>query len=121
MDQKKLALIHIIKKELKLTDEEYRKILKDAAGVTTAKDLDVRKFRKLMNVFVRSKHYRAHPDAITLKQLLFIKGLCRDVSWSGDHLTNFLSKYYHKPTLDALNKREASKVIESLKRIKDHL
>lgn len=49
IDQKKLALIHIVKKELQLSDEEYRHILFKAVGVHSAKELDERKFSKLMN------------------------------------------------------------------------
>ena len=33
MDRNKLALIHIVKKELALSDEEYRAILRREAGV----------------------------------------------------------------------------------------
>ena len=40
IDHKKLAVIHIVKRELGLSDEEYRNILHTAAGVQSAKDLD---------------------------------------------------------------------------------
>jgi len=46
MDRKKLAIVHIVKKELNLSDEEYRSILQQAAGVSSARDLDDEKFRK---------------------------------------------------------------------------
>ena len=65
MDIKKLAAIHIVKKELKLSDEEYRNILKEVTGVSSAKELDDDKFRKLMNFFVRSKYYRINPFNLT--------------------------------------------------------
>ena len=32
IDQKKLAVIHFVKKELGLTDQEYRDILEEMAG-----------------------------------------------------------------------------------------
>lgn len=120
MDQKKLALIHIIKKELGLSDEEYRGILREAAGVETAKDLDGQKFRKLMNFFVRSRHYQVNPHGLTLRQKMFINNLVHDLRWEDDHLKNFLEKYYHKGEVDHLTKQEAMKVIESLKNIKSH-
>lgn len=120
IDKKKLALIHIIKKELGLSDAAYRDILNKAVGVTSAKDLDEDSFRKLMNYFVRSRHYRAAPNAITLRQKMFIKNLVRDIGWDEKHFGNFIHKYYHKKIADELTKREAMKVIESLKNISAH-
>ena len=38
MDKKKLAVIHIVKRELSLSDDEYRDILERVAGVRSAKD-----------------------------------------------------------------------------------
>ncbi len=115
MDQKKLALIHIIKKELGLSQAEYRRILREAAGVSSAKDLDEPKFRKLMNYFVRSRHYRASKDGVTLRQKMFIRGLAGRLDWSRDHIDNFIRKYYHESGLDALSRKEAGKLIEALK------
>ena len=120
MDKKKLALIHIIKKELKLSDREYRDILVRAAGVRSAKYLDEEKFRKLMNYFVRSKHYRINPQGLTIKQKLYIKYLLDEIGWSEDHSRNFLHKYYRVSAIDSLTKKQAIKVIESLKNIKQH-
>jgi len=120
MDKKKLAVVHIVKKELNLSDEEYRHILRDATGVETAKDLDDRKFRKLMNVFMRSKLYRRHSNGITLRQKYFIRNLYEELGWDEEHFENFLKKYRHKGRLDEMTKKEASKVIVSLKSIKEH-
>ncbi|MFO8052882.1 MAG: phage protein GemA/Gp16 family protein [Candidatus Omnitrophota bacterium] len=119
IDKKKLALIHIVKKELGLDDNQYRKILKEAAGVTSAKDLDRSGFRKLMNYFVRSRHYQPRPKGLTIRQKIFIKVLAQNLDWGKKHLNNFVHKYYHKNNLDQLNKKEASKLIESLKSIKE--
>ncbi|MFH1459472.1 MAG: phage protein GemA/Gp16 family protein [Candidatus Omnitrophota bacterium] len=120
LDQKKLALIHIIKKELKLNDREYRDILTQAAGVRSAKDLTPGTFRKLMRFFVRSKYYRESSYAITLKQKMYIDFLAKQLGWSQEHLDNFIHKYYHKLHRDYLNKKEAAKVIESLKNVRSH-
>lgn len=120
MDKKKLAVIHIVKKELDLSDSEYRDILEKTAGVRSAKDLDAKGFRKLMHYFVRSRHYRAGRDTITLRQKMFIKHLQVQAGWNDEHLTNFLKKYYKKEMLDTFTKKEASKVIESLKNVIKH-
>jgi len=115
-----LALIHIIKKELKLSDSEYRSILKQAAGVDSAKELDEEKFRKLMHFFVRSKHYRLNPYGLTIKQKLYIEYLANKLGWKKGHLDNFINKYYHKLGVDKLTRKEAMKAIESLKHVREH-
>ncbi len=120
MDRKKLAVIHIVKKELNLSDAEYKNILQQVAGVESAKELDDLKFRKLMNFFVRSKYYQVNPYGLTIKQKLYIKYLAKEISWEEEHLNNFVHKYYHKSDLDKLTRREAIKVIESLKAIRQH-
>ena len=120
MDKKKIALVHIIKKELNLSDEEYRDILWKAAGVRSSKDLDEQKFRKLMNFFVRSKYYQVNKFGLTMRQKLYIKYLTQELGWELEHLNNFIHKYYHESNIDSLSKKEAIKVIESLKHIRQH-
>ncbi|MDD5585088.1 MAG: DUF1018 domain-containing protein [Candidatus Omnitrophica bacterium] len=120
MDKKKLALIHIVKKELGLSDEEYRTILNAAVGVNSAKELDDEKFRTLMNYFVRSSHYRVNPYGLTIRQKVLIKALVQALAWDENHFSNFLQKYYHKRSIENLTKNEAIKLIESLKNIKEH-
>ena len=120
LDRRKIALIHIVKKELKIGDEEYRCILKRIAGVESSRDLDENKFRKLMYFFVRSDYYRVNAFGMTLKQKLFIKALARQLGWDPDHLTNFIRKYYRREGLDFLTRKEASNLIESLKAIRAH-
>lgn len=120
IDRKKLALIHIIKKELNLSDTEYRNILKEATGTRSAKELDEEKFKKLMYYFVRSRHYRLNPFGLTIRQKLFINYLAQQIGWTAEHLGNFIHKYYHKLNVDRLTRQEAIKLIESLKNIGKH-
>ncbi len=120
MDKKKLALIHIIKKELNLSDQDYRDMLYKAAGVHSAKDLTEEKFKKLMNYFVRSQHYHVNRHGMTIKQKFYIQHLLKDTGWSQEHIRNFLHKYYHIENPEALTKVQASHFIESLKHILAH-
>lgn len=120
LDRKKLALIHIVKKELGLSDQDYRCILGRIAGVESSKDLDEAGFRKLMRYFVRSDYFRANSFGLTLKQKLFIKALARDLGWDPAHLRSFVRKYYQRDGLEALDRKAASKLIESLKAIREH-
>jgi Bacteriophage Mu, GemA protein len=120
VDHKKLAVIHIVKRELGLSDDEYRDILQRETGVRSAKDLDEMGFRRLMRFFAASSHYRINQYGLTFRQKLFVRHLLDDLGWDADHFRNFLNKYYHKTEVDELTKREASKVIESLKNILMH-
>ncbi len=120
LDHKKLAVIHIVKKELGLTDQEYRDALEKITGVRSARELDERGFRTLMRHFAKSRHYRVNARGLTFRQQLFIKHLVDDLGWEETHFRNFLRKYYKQEAVAALSRREASKVIESLKQILAH-
>jgi len=120
MDRKKLAVIHIVKRELGLSDQEYRNILQRVTGVRSAKDMDEEGFRRLMRYFAGSKHYRINQYGMTFRQKLYIKHLAGDLGWDVRHFRNFLKKYYKKTDIAMLTKKEAGKVIQSLKKIIKH-
>lgn len=73
-----------------------------------------------MKYFVRSPYYLVNPFGLTIKQKLYIKYLAKQMGWSDEHLKNFVTKYYHKNYIDRLTRREAIKVIESLKNVRQH-
>ncbi len=120
LDNKKLAVIHIVKKELGLTDQEYRDQLEAITGVRSAKCLDERGFRKLMGYFARSKFYRISQDGITFRQKMYIKSLQDQLRWREPHFVNFLKKYYKKSGIHTFTKKEAANLIESLKKVLEH-
>ncbi len=120
LDRKKLALIHIIKRDLGLSDTEYRDTLEKVTGVRSARELDVQGFGKLLRYFARSRHYIVQPGGLTYRQKMFIESLRHDLGWQREHLQNFLKKYFHKSAVQTLTKKEASKVIESLKNVRKH-
>ena len=117
MDRKKLALIHIVKKELNLSDEEYRGTLRSVAGVDSAKDLTDATFRLLLRHFIRSRHYVINRHGLTLRQKLYIGHLQQSLLWTDDHLANFLRKYFKRDGLAMLTRAEASKAIVALRHI----
>ena len=65
---KKLVVIHIVKRELGLSDQEYRDIMEHACGERSDRDLDEAGFRKLMRVFDRSKYCWVNRQGLTLRQ-----------------------------------------------------
>jgi hypothetical protein len=120
LNKKKLAVIHIVKKELGLSDREYRDKLEEITGVRSAKYLDEPGFRRLMNYFARSKYYRANQKGITFRQKMYIKELKDKLNWQESHFVNFMKKYYRKLDINFLTRKEAVKVIESLKNVLEH-
>lgn len=120
LDKKKLALIHIVKRELNLSDQEYRDILQQVTDVRSAKDLDEKAFNRLLRYFARSKRYRINRYGLTFRQKYFTRHLLDDLHWDEEHYHNFLQKYYQKTGIEDLTKEDASKVIESLNNIMEH-
>lgn len=118
MDRRRLAVIHIIKKELGLSDGAYRDTLQTVAGVSSARDLDDAGFRRLMRHLVRSGRYIVQPGGLTLRQKLYLEQLAASSGWTPEHLRHFILKYYHVPDLTHLSKQQASHAIESLKHVR---
>ena len=117
MDRRKLALIHIVKRELKLSDKEYHRILREEAHVTSSKDLTEEGFRRLMRHLVKSRHYVVNRNGLTLRQKLYIEHLRGELGWDAEHLSNFLHKYFKQANSTALSRLEASHAITALKHI----
>lgn len=114
MDRKKLALIHIVKREMGLSDEEYRAILRREAGVESSKDLTDASFRQLMRFMVRSRYYLLNRKGLTLRQKLYIDHLQQALGWDSGHLANYLHKYFKCDGVTALTRADASKAILAL-------
>ena len=117
MDKKKLAVIHIVKRELSLSDDEYRNILERVAGVRSAKDLTDDQFYKLMHYFVRTRHYRVTGKGITLRQKYYIRQLKERLQWDDSHFQNYIHKYFHNRDLSTYTRHDASNLIVALKAI----
>ena len=114
MDRKKLAVIHIVKKELSLSDDEYRNILERITGVRSAKDLTDSQFHKLMRYFVRTRHYRVTNGGMTLRQKYYIRQLKERLQWDDSHFQNYIYKYFHKRELNTYTRYDASNLIVAL-------
>ena len=61
---KKIAVIHKIKNDLKISEEEYRKILKESAGVISSKELDEIGYKKVIKAYMKSKYYQEKTGSI---------------------------------------------------------
>ena len=117
MDKKKLAVIHIVKRELSLSDNEYRNTLERVSGVRSAKDLTDDQFHKLMRYFVRTRHYRTANKGITLRQKYYIRQLKERLQWDDSHFQNYIHKYFHNRDLNTYTRHDASNLIVALKSV----
>lgn len=111
LDKKKLAVIHIVKKELGFSDREYSDQLEELTGVRSAKYLDEHGFRRLMNYFARSKYYRINQQGLTFRQKMYIKDLKDQLNWQESHFVNFLKKYYKKSDIHNLTEKRLQKLL----------
>ena len=117
MDKKKLAVIHIVKRELSLSDDEYRNTLERVSGVRSAKDLTDDQFHKLMRYFVRTRHYRTANKGITLRQKYYIRQLKERLQWDDSHFQNYIHKYFHNRDLNSYTRHDTSNLIVALKAV----
>lgn len=82
----KLKLIHVARRELELTEDAYREILRHHGGVESAKDLDDDGFKRVIDCFralgfwIKRKWEQTRPrdpdDLPTPGQLKVIEHLC---------------------------------------------
>ena len=114
---KKIAVIHKIKNDLKISEEEYRKILKESAGVISSKELDEIGYKKVIKAFMKSKYFQEKTGSITLKQKYYINSLFLKLKWDKTHTLNYIKKYFHVDGIEKMDKKTASKLIVALNNI----
>lgn len=119
IDNKKIALIHAVKKECNMSDDDYRELLKESAGVNSSKELDEQGFKKVMQYFAKTVHFKKEKNGITLKQKMFIDSLKKKLKWEKEHFDNYVKKYYHKDNIEEMSKKDGSHLIISLKKIEE--
>ena len=128
----KLRLIHVGRRDLKLTEEAYREILRHHGGVESAKDLDDEGFKrvvdcmKALGFWVKRKWEQTRPrdagDLPTPGQLKVIEHLWTDLAEyvPGAGQTSFRRGFYRERlkirALGPQTRAEANRVIEVLKR-----
>lgn len=113
-----LAKIHIAKKELGLDDATYRSILWDRYGKESSVDLSERQTADLIDLF-RQKGWR--PASAAQRGLIYALWRRLETDGALGHpgeaaLASFVEHATGKDNLRRLTVREASRVIERLKR-----
>lgn len=127
LSNKQIVLLHVLKKQNDLQDNEYRDLLEQSAGVSSADELDNQGFNQVLafmealgyevNRPEPSPQFGSRPGMATPKQIDFIYGLSRKVFGGNNesafhHWLEHMFRVSHPRFLDQAT---ASKAIEGLK------
>ena len=119
VDRNKIALIHAAKAEIKMTEDNYRTVLKSRFNVTTSKDLTIPQFKALMEIFEKLGYKSKY---LTRKQLSNILNKAK-IYWGKDfnkELKAFIKKQPgQEKQLGRLLVKEAQDVINGLDKMID--
>ena len=126
LTRKQTALIHVARKQLVLSDERYRYILRKMAGVESAKDLDQTGFELVMKAmmalgfrsdFTRT-FYTHRAGMATPAQVTRIRALWGEfatVDDSGTALNRWLERTFKVSALRFVTEEQAAKAIRALR------
>ena len=126
LSRKQLALIHVAKKQLGLSDGDYRMILLNSAGVETARDLDtggldavMRRFQALGFTPSANPHcYGPRPGMATTAQVGAIRAQWREYT-DGEGTDSSLGRWLFRTCgvshVRFLTSSDASKAITGLR------
>ncbi|WP_159585850.1 regulatory protein GemA [Chelativorans xinjiangense] len=123
---KKIALLHVAKRQLGLDDDAYRDILKRWGGVETSRELEPLGFEKVMICLKElgfqstgaKRNFGDRPGMATPPQVALIRRLWAqyDPDDQGEaHLNAWLHKYHHVSVLRFVSAEKAASVIPALK------
>lgn len=123
---KKIALLHVAKKQLALVDDDYRAILIRIAGVDSAADLSELDFERVLAEFNRlgfrstgaARHFGHRPGFATPAQVRLIRELWRE--YHGDDpaesaLNSWLAHYHRVSALRFVSADAARAILPGLK------
>jgi phage gp16-like protein len=121
-------LIHLARRRLELTEEDYRALLQRVAGVASSNDLDgdagvnavMQEFGRLgFKTVQQAPKYGERWGWATQKQLDLIRSLWRKYAGTEEEagLERFLEKQFKVTSLRFLDFRTAQKVITTFKRM----
>jgi phage gp16-like protein len=125
MTPKQIALIKVAKRQLALTDDQYRALLLWAGEVESAKDLDAAGFERVMGYLTRlgfksdwtKRTFGDRPGMASPKQVDLIRDLWRQYSGADDAaaLGKWLERSYRVSSLRFVDAPTAQKAINGLR------
>ena len=131
ISSKQLALIHVARQKLRLSDETYRTALAQIAGVESSTQLDQGGFEAMMGLFEylgfrptvpQGKNYGARPGMASFAQIELIRALWREYTRgayeSEAELNKWLLRSFKVSSLRFLTAEGARSAITALKKMK---
>ncbi|MBU3032380.1 regulatory protein GemA [Paracoccus marinaquae] len=128
--RKQIALLHVAKSRLGLSDDTYRTALAQIAGVTCSTELDGPGFDAMMGLFqylgfepvkAQGQNYGARPGMASFAQIELIRALWREYTsrQAGEaELNKWLLRCFKVSSLRFLTAGAAPKAITALKAMK---
>lgn len=130
LNKRQIALLHVGKNKLNMSDAEYRCALIELAGVTSSLELDWAGFELILAYFEwrgftpskpRGPNYGERPGMASFAQIELIRALWHE--WTQgkgteDSLNTWLERVFRVSSLRFLKAETAPKVITALKAMK---
>lgn len=130
LNRKQIALLHVAKARLSMSDHSYTSALVELAGVTSSTELDQDGFTLVMGFFewrgfapeqAKGPSYGERPGMASFAQLELIRTLWREFTrGKGDEasLSKWLERTFKVSSLRFLTKGDGQKAITALKAMK---
>lgn len=127
LSKRQIALIHVARKKLKLSDSAYRTVLVKLCDKTSTTELDQADFQYLMAFFefsgfrpleAEGRDYGNRPGMASFAQLELIRNLWREFTDGAPGLGTWLKRCYHVDSERFLTAADARKAITALKAMK---
>ena len=128
INNRQKAILHIARAQLGLSEEQYREILKAHGGAESSVHLDDFGFDKVLRFFVKmgfkkktaGRHGgRPLQEFSSEGQRKVLYHLTEDLGWWPARLLGFIRKMTGKEKAEELSGKEAQRVIEGLKAMRD--
>lgn len=126
LSQKQIAVLHVARRDLNLTDESYRDILMRIGGCESSRDLHPIAFERVMAYFAKlgfrstwtQRTFGNRPGMASPAQVDLIRKLWRQ--YHGDdqndaHLNAWLSRFHKVSALRFVDEKKVIKVLAALK------
>jgi phage gp16-like protein len=130
ISNEKKAVIHVAKQQLHMAEEDYRTLLRQAAGVESSSDLDEAGFTTLMATFERlgfrstkGRAQQARREGMaSAAQIGKIRALWQAYTGKDNEsaLGHWLEKHFHVSHVRFLEGWRAGKAIAILKKMSEH-
>lgn len=126
---KRIALLHVAKKQLSMSDDDYRALLNRVAGVNSSTLLTAEAFERLMLELKRlgftsssaSKQFGQRPGMASPAQIALMRQLWRRYYKDDDRnevaLNRWLFKFHGVSALRFIDEKKANAVLVALKRM----